>query len=99
MAEPIYKLWMLKPTEAWYQLSDEERASLMAKHAESFEKVGAKLIVRCTSLWSSEQWALFGVEEFPDIEAVQKHAEALFEAEHFRYLESMSLLGVAWEPS
>ena len=99
MAGPIYKLWMCKPTEAWYRLSEEERAGLMAKNAESLEKVGAKLIVSCASLWSSEQWAIFGVEEFPDIEAEQKYAEALFEADHFRYFETMSLLGVAWEPS
>jgi hypothetical protein len=99
MAGPIYKLWMAKPTEAWYQLSEEERASLMAKTMESLEKVGAKLILRCTPLWSSEQWALFGVEEYPDIEAVQKHTETIFGIDHFRYMESMSILGIAWGPS
>ena len=99
MAEPIYKLWMFKLTEAWYQLSEEEQATHMAEVNESREKVGGKTIVMCNAIWASEPWMLFGVEEFPGIEAVQKHAADLFEADHFRYFEGVSLLGVAWEPS
>jgi hypothetical protein len=99
MAEPIYQLFLGKPTEAWYQLSEEERASLLSKSVKSLEEVGAKPLLMCMSLWSSEQWMFFGVEEFPDIEAVQKHTETLLGFDHYRYLESMSVLGTAWEPS
>jgi len=95
----IYKLWMSKPTEAWYQLSEEERSGLLAKVQEALEKVGGKTIVMCTPAWSTEEWLLFGVEEFPDIEAVQKHTELLFELNQFRYIESMSMLGIEWSPS
>lgn len=42
MAGPIYPLFLGKPTEAWYQLSEEERQNLMAKHAESFDETGGK---------------------------------------------------------
>ncbi len=97
MAGPIYKLWMAKPTEAWYQLSEEERDSHLAKVKESLENVGGKLLLTCTSLWSSEQWEVFGVEEYPDIEAVQKHTETTSGMNHFRYLESMTVLGTALE--
>jgi hypothetical protein len=41
---------------------------------------------------------LFGVEEFPSIEAVQQHALDLFNAGHFRYLECKSMLGIKWPP-
>jgi len=41
---------------------------------------------------------LFGVEEFPDIEAVQKLAEMHDELNWHRYVEVMSVLGTEWEP-
>lgn len=41
---------------------------------------------------------LFGVEEFPDIEAVQKLAEMHDELNWHRYVEGMSVLGMEWEP-
>jgi hypothetical protein len=97
MAGPIYKLYMGKATEAWYQLSEEERNSLLDKIGP--EKAGGKTLVACNSGWSSEQWQWFGIEEFPDIEAVQQHAEDLEEVGWSRYKESVSVLGTKWEGS
>jgi hypothetical protein len=99
MAGPIYKLWMMKPTEAWYQLSKEERDSLTNKVMEDIEKVGGKSVLICTPTWSAEQWMLFGVEEYPNIEAVQKFTELISERDHFRYIESLSMLGTKWSQS
>jgi hypothetical protein len=39
----------------------------------------------------------FGLDEFADIEALQKHAELLNEHDHFRYIESVSMLGTKWD--
>jgi hypothetical protein len=39
------------------------------------------------------------VEEFPDIEAVQKHTARLEELNHFRYLKGVSVFGTELEPS
>jgi hypothetical protein len=74
-------------SEAWYQLSEEERNSLKAKHDEAFEKAGAKRPIICDSSWSSDQWSFAGVEEFPNIEAVQDYMAALNELNWFRYVE------------
>jgi hypothetical protein len=38
-------------------------------------------------------WSAFGVEAFPDIEAVQKYTALLNEFNWFRYSESITLLG------
>ena len=99
MAGPIYKLFLVKPEEAWYPLSEEEQADLFAKVAASLEKAGGKTVISCDTSWSSEQWPFFGVEEYPDIEAVQKHAEELQKLNWFRYCESMTFLGTKWEAS
>ena len=93
MAQPIYKVFLCRPTEALYQLSEEERNSLFAKVEESLERVGCKRLVFCDSRWASEQWAWWGAEVYPDIEAVQKHVRFLDELNFYRYMEAMTLLG------
>ncbi len=93
MAKPIYKVFLGRPMEAWYQLSKEEQDSLWAKNNEAFEKAGGKRMLVCDSSWASEQWLFFGVEVYPDIEAVQKYVELLNELNWFRYMEAMTLLG------
>ena len=99
MAGPIYKLFLVKFKEAWYQLSEEERSSLVARRREASQKVGAKGILLCASTWSNEQWTAFGVQEFPDIEAVQKLSALHQELEWFRYVESFTILGTEWPSS
>ena len=92
MAQPIYKVFLCKPTEAMYQLSEEERNRLFAKVGEALGKVGAKQVLLCASL-GSEQWGYFGFDLYPDIEALQKYTELLNEFNWFRYMEAMTVLG------
>ena len=93
MARPIYKVFMFKPTEAWYQLSEQEKNRLKAKLAKGLKQVGGKEVVSCFSGWNSEQYLGWGVEQFPSIEAVQKHHALLVDLKWFRYFESNSYLG------
>jgi hypothetical protein len=97
MAQPIYKVFLGRPTEAWYQLSQEEQDSLFAKNVEALEKAGGKPVIYCDSSWASEQWLFFGVEVYPDIEAVQKYTEMLNELNWFRYGEAITVLGTEWK--
>jgi hypothetical protein len=97
MAQPIYKLFMGRVVEAWYQLSQEEQNSLVAKLNEALEKVGGKRLILCDSSWSSDQWSFSGIEEFPNIEAVQRYTAALKELNWFRYCESVTVLGTKFE--
>ncbi len=97
MAQPIYLVFLFKPTEAWHQLSKEEQDSLVAKVDQALEQVGGKRVVMCDSRWASEQWIGWGVEVFPDIEAVQKYARLEEELNWFRYMEGMDVLGTEWK--
>jgi hypothetical protein len=99
MAQKIYKMFQVKRfLEPWYQLSKDEQDELVAKVNQALEDVGGKRLVLCDALWSSDMLC-FGVEEFPDIEAVQKHAQLLAELNWFRYTESEAVLGTEWQPS
>ena len=97
MPQPIYKLFMGRFSEAWYQLSKEEQNSLLAKLNEALEKAGGKRPILCDSSWSSDQWSFGGIEEFPNIEAVQKFTAALKELNWFRHCEGNIVLGTKSE--
>ena len=99
MAKTIYQLFTARFTEAWYQLSKEEQDQVLAKQAESSEKVGTKNIVFAESVWSNEEWQFFGVNEYPSLEALQEHTNDLVEIEWFRYIDSKVILGKEYEQS
>jgi len=99
MSQPIYKMFMLRNTEAYYQASEEERNEFFSKLGAVFDKVGGKRLVFCDSYWSSDQWQAFGVEVFPNIEAVQQYTQAMNELNMPRYVESVSLLGTEFPTS
>jgi hypothetical protein len=93
MAQPIYKVWFMKYTEPWYKLTTDEQNNLMSLAAESLKQVGAEVMVMCLSVWASESWLGWGVEKYPDLEAVQKHTQNLFALNWFKYIESTTTLG------
>ncbi len=99
MSEPIYKVFQGRPTEAWFQLSSEEQSNLLRKVVAVLEKAGGKPVVLCDSSWASEEWPWFGLEQFPDIEAVQAHTKLLQELNWYRFIESRSLVGKRFEPA
>ena len=98
----IYKLFLMKPKEAWYQLSKEEQQALIKKDAEISRKMMKKLdgrsVLTCDCFWSTEDWLLFGVEEYPDVESVQESNRALREMGWFKYFESRIILGTPEMP-
>lgn len=93
MSQPVYKMFMFRNTEAFYQASEQERNEFLAKLDAAFQKAGGKRLVMCNSYWASDQWQVFGVEVFPNIECVQEYAEALNALNMPRFVESVSLLG------
>lgn len=97
MAGPIYKFFRGRVLEAWYHLSQEEQASLLAKVNEALEQAGGKQIIMGDTHWNSDQWMWAGVEAFPDLEAVRKHTELLDQLNLFRYVYSESTLGTEWK--
>ena len=97
MAEPIYKLFVGRFSEAWYQLSKEEQDSILAKLTDTLAKLGAKRTILCNTYWSQDQWMWAGVEEFPNIEAVQKYMATLQELKWARYAEGSTVLGTKLE--
>ena len=94
MDQPIYKVWTMKYKDAWYQLTPEQQKDRLAKVEESLKSVGAELVMMRVSVWASEECLAWGVEKYPNLQAVQQHAMNLFAMNHFYYVEGSSHLGV-----
>jgi hypothetical protein len=89
----VYNFWQSRMKEAWHQLSGEEQQSLLGKVSETLNAVGGKELILCVTSWSNAEWTFFGVEEFPDAEAVQRHEDLLLQLNWGRYIEARSTLG------
>ncbi len=98
MAQSVYKLWQARFTEAWHQLSEEEQQRLLSQVMEALNTAGGKELVLCSAAWSNERWPWFGVEEFPDLGAVQRHEQILTDLNWARYMDSRTTLGTEFIP-
>jgi len=101
MAEkkPIIRLNLVKIKEAGYKLlsNDGEWKEFLEEDLKNLEEVGGKHIVAANCFWSDGEWDVFSISEWPDIEALQKHAK--FEEEHGwpRYFDFKFYLGTRRE--
>ena len=93
MGQQVYKLWQGRSTEAWHALSAEEQQRLLGQAQKALDTAGGKELVICSAAWSNERWPLFGLEEFPDIDAVHRHAQLLLDLNWARYVESRTTVG------
>ena len=96
MFQKIYKLCLIRGyTEAYYQLSQEEKDKLFEKVGQAIEKAGAKMATPYyNSRWSNDKYMTFFTMEYPSIEAAMADTDGVEKAELFRYLISETILGV-----
>ena len=98
MSQPVYLLVLGKGhTEAWYQLSQEERDKIWFKVIEIDQRAGAKWQVLCNSRWADEEIFNWGVIEYPSMEAYQKKVAELEELGWWRYFSAKTILGTKME--
>lgn len=93
----IYKCFIIRRlTEAWYSLSEDEVNQLLERVEQVRKDVGGETVVIYDLRWSGDGTGSFGVEKFPNIEAVQEHARLLDKLNWNRYVEAESFLGTEW---
>lgn len=99
MTNPVYELWMSRPTEAFYALSKEEQDRLSVKKDEALAAVGGRTVIGCAAPWSPHHLEGWGVEEYPDFAAAQQHAELVQELGWRRYFSGTVILGIRFDVS
>jgi hypothetical protein len=92
---PIYHLVLGQGfTEAWYQLSQDERDALWAKVEEAEQRAGSRWVILCDSRWADESVFDWGVLEYPDMEAYRTKVAKLEKLSWWRYwTSSRTILG------
>jgi hypothetical protein len=94
----IYHLFIVRGfREAYYQLSPEVRDQFWARVGENTRAAGTKNLLICYARWSNEAYTAWGIDEFPNLQAVQQSTRANEKNEHFRYIEAETYEGVLME--
>ncbi len=99
MSKKIYKLCLIRGyTEAYCQLSAQEKKTLWERVGEVIEKAGAKMATPYYNCrWSNDKYRLFFLMEYPDIESAIADTTGVEKAELFRYMVSETILGIEEE--
>lgn len=96
MSQKIYKLCLIRGyTEAYYQLSEEERHKFWAEASHAIEGAGAKMATPYyESRWSNDRYKTFFIMEYPNLDAAIADTTGVEKVEMFRYLVSETILGI-----
>jgi hypothetical protein len=97
MTTRIHKLCLIRGfTEAYHQLSEDERAKLWQQVEEVLKNAGVKSsgpTYNCR--WSNDKYHSFFILEYPNIEAAMADTAGVEEVGLFRYIVSETILAVA----
>ena len=96
MSQKIHKLCLIRGyTEAFYQLSEEEKGKLWDQVFKIIEDAGAKLTTPYYNCrWSNDKYQTFFIMEYPNTESAIMDTTGVEEAELFRYMVSETILGI-----
>lgn len=96
MPQTFYKLVLVRGfTEAYYQLSDEDKATLWQRVGDAISKAGGKMATPYYNCrWANDSYLMFFTMEYPSIEAAMADTTGVEEAQLFRYMNSETILGV-----
>ena len=96
MSQKIYKLCLIRgSTEAYYQLSEEDKKNLWDQVGAAVSKVGAKRATPYYNCrWSNDKYVTFFTMEYPDVESAIMDTAGVDQAGLLRYLVSETILGI-----
>ncbi len=90
---PVYKLWLAKELLAALQLPPEQQQAYLQKDAQFLAQVGARNLITAQCDWSNEEYDLFGIHEFPSLDALMEYQSCLRELHWTAYMQSKTYLG------
>ena len=93
----VYKILLSRPKESFFQLSKDQQDQFWKSMTEKLIELGGRRLLTCDCRWSTEEWKVFSITEYPDLESAQKHTEALEELGAYHYFEGITYLGTPRE--
>lgn len=94
----IYSVWKVKLAPAWFMLDKSAQDEHMSFRLNSLAKAGGKDLLMAISLWADEQWADWGIVEYPNVEGLIQHTQDITDHGSFEYYQLQTTLGVLADP-
>lgn len=92
--KPVVRLFFAKMKQEFLDLPEDEKIAFMSKDRENLDALGMKAVSMIDCSWSNDEWDYIGVEEWPNMEAIEKREKFEKEAlKVFKYVESKTYLG------
>ena len=82
-------------TEVWEQLAPTERDAFLTKLDQILKMSGGKryVLLAYDTAQALQEWNTFGIEIFPDMQALHKHENLLNQLEFTKYVQTDSITG------
>lgn len=90
--EGITQIWLANPLPAFYDATDAEKAEAM-KTFEIQRSLGVHALVNVRTRYIDERWDSWGVELYPNMEALLEKARAQEKANWWKFLQARTFLG------
>lgn len=92
----IFKMFYFRPTQAYYALSQAQRADGLVQLSLIQEQLGVKTIFT-SAIFSSEHYLGAGLEHYPNLESLQEYSRRLVDMNFYQYVDSDIILGLQME--
>ena len=94
---PVYRVYFSRLTPEGMKLTLTELQELSNRSAEASRENGGRAICSAYMRWNNEEWEYFGVERYPNMEAVVRYSQHLTVSGWYRYWSARSFLGTGVE--
>ncbi len=106
--EPVYRVYFSRVRPAQPQIQNmllsegspfteqDELSQLYELSNESLLRAGAKPLLSAYARWNNEEWDYFGIERFPNLQALIGHSQLLSTNGWYRHIQARSYLGTAY---
>lgn len=94
--KPVYRVYLTGKTDFARQLSAEELEQRYAVTHAQAQRAGAQLLLSAYMRWNNEGYDYFGIERFPNMEALIGFSQFLSSSDWYHLVHSRSYLGTAF---
>lgn len=94
MEQPLYKLFFFRRKALTGELPAEQFQALMEQIKDPAGNLGVRQLLLAEMRWSNEQYAYFGVEQYPSLDAELEYSRYLEKSGWYDQVEGESYLGL-----
>lgn len=93
---PVYRAYLTHETAFARQMEPQELEMKYRQTSDAFRSAGGTPILSAYMRWNNEGYEYFGVERYPNLEALIGYTQFLSSNDWYRIMESRSFLGTAY---